>query len=519
MEAIPPPEPPPDASPDAILDGLRRAGDGDAAAEAVEAGLAHLAARFPADELRAVARRRVADLAGGDADAVLRLVEAYATPDLIEALADALVDQPELPPERAWEALALVEGSGRLVDYPELAERWDDLNETIDDDGGSLAALADHLEDEPHGSWVALQALGAVEPEVAEEIVAGLADAPTGPGLLAFLRTLAFAHEPSVRAAALDALAARPDTDPDARAAWAEVAHDHPDPAIRRRAAGHLGDDPVGEVARALDRPGRARPDRDGSLVTALDGVGRGLIVVSARDRGRWVAASYVCDVWRGVVEVVGEVGSSPSPASGFLDLFTEGQPRAWVEGRHELADGLLAASLLACDQTTSPALRFWLERTVGPAFQPRPFAGHPADADLDRHALADLSGAACAILDACPDWVDRSRLTFDIAEEIALRSGENPPDPVRDAGAYRYLFEHHLHDRLEHYHRMLLWMAAFWEASGAADLGQSALALAAQLADPQHAVPGHPFTVQLSTRSLAAAQAVLRSGADPRRG
>jgi hypothetical protein len=47
--------------------------------------------------------------------------------------------------------------------------------------------------------------------------------------------------------------------------------------------------------------------------------------------------------------------------------------------------------------------------------------------------------------------------------------------------------------------------------------LARSSLALAWQLSDPQHAVPSHPFTVALTTRSLVAAQDDIRSGRDPR--
>ena len=61
--------------------------------------------------------------------------------------------------------------------------------------------------------------------------------------------------------------------------------------------------------------------------------------------------------------------------------------------------------------------------------------------------------------------------------------------------------------------------MASFWQAAEANELGRSAYALAWQLSDAQHAVPGHPFTVALATRSLTAAQADLRLGIDPRRG
>ena len=48
-------------------------------------------------------------------------------------------------------------------------------------------------------------------------------------------------------------------------------------------------------------------------------------------------------------------------------------------------------------------------------------------------------------------------------------------------------------------------------------ELSRSALALASQLLDEQYAVPSHPFTVELTTRSLKAAQRRLFSAADPR--
>ena len=97
------------------------------------------------------------------------------------------------------------------------------------------------------------------------------------------------------------------------------------------------------------------------------------------------------------------------------------------------------------------------------------------------------------------------------------LRWPDAPPDPSRDAGAYRYLFEHRLRDQLELYRRMLSWMGWTWRAAGASELSRSALTLAWQLADPQHAVPAHPFTAELTTRSLAAAIAHLRRGLDLR--
>ena len=98
--------------------------------------------------------------------------------------------------------------------------------------------------------------------------------------------------------------------------------------------------------------------------------------------------------------------------------------------------------------------------------------------------ADAEMSAQARLVLDACPAWLDLSPLTFELAKEILLREGRLTVDPDRDAGAYRFLFEHRLIHRLELYRRMLLWMARFWQSSEQDDLWQSALALAYQLSD-----------------------------------
>ena len=95
-----------------------------------------------------------------------------------------------------------------------------------------------------------------------------------------------------------------------------------------------------------------------------------------------------------------------------------------------------------------------------------------------------------------------------------ALFRASSGPDA---AGRFRYLFEHRFLSQLELYRRMLYWMASFWQAAGREYLGQSASALAEQLSDAQHSVPSHPFTVELITRSLLAAQANLDQGNDPR--
>ncbi len=487
-----------------------------------EQQLNRLVERFPADRLRRAILPRLDDLGQADGGVILRILEARLDPELADALALALIRQPELPPDRAWEALAILDGSGLLDNYPELAERWDELNDSIDPELAS-ENLAEQLEEEPEGSWVALEGLGAIDRATRGEIIASLAEAPTGPGLVAFLRLLAFAHDDSTRSAALEALFNPNRDDADHRQAWAELAADHFDPKVRDRARrrlaiGGASDDQIeAAIASALEAPGRPAPELVGSLVTAVDGSGRGSIVLASRDRGRWVAASFTCDVSRGVVEVKGQVGLDPSGVSSFFDEFADRKPADRIEDDLELAPALLAGSWLLSGPETNPALRFWVERTVGPGFQPRPFVGRFDPEDVATLALGMLAEPSWAILEACPSWVDRSPLTFDLAESITLRGGDTPPDPRRDAGAYRYLFEHHLIGRMEHYHRLLLWMASFWDASGDDDLAGSAAGLAWQLADPQNAVPGHPFLVALTTISLAAAQSDLRRGVDPR--
>jgi hypothetical protein len=175
---------------------------------------------------------------------------------------------------------------------------------------------------------------------------------------------------------------------------------------------------------------------------------------------------------------------------------------------------------VLLCGPETPPALRYWLEQTTPAGFRPLPFPAPFPGWDPSSLPPDEMPARVRAVLEACPTWFDDSALTYEMAEEIALREGDAMPmpDPRRDAGAYRYLFEHRLQRQLELYRRMLYWMASFWQASGQLELGRSALALAWQLSDAQHEVPGHPFTVALITRSLEIAQTRLRQGLDPRR-
>ena len=510
MEPEPPARRPDLEGPEAILDRIRDHREWDEPRRHREFDL--LIARFDPDRLAEAVRARLARLHGHDGEAVLRLIDALATPDLLDELAEALIAQPDLPAERSWEALSLLDEAGLLDDHPELAGRWEELNEAIDEEG-ALDALVAQLEDDPDEVWVALQGLGAVEADLRGPIIRGLARREAGPGLLAFLRLLAHAHDPETQAAALEALGDRVSDDPRIVPTWAALAAEHADPAVHDLARRQLGDRPDDAIG-ALDRPA---PRLRRSLVTALDGRGRGTIALAAESSGRWCSAAFLCDVQAGVLGVLGQAGRGPlAVGDAFADLTSLPDIDA-IEGADALALGLLSGSLLLCGPSTTPALRYWIEQTAGPSIRPRPFAGPVVESDPEAASTEEVAEMAGAVLASCRTWVDDSDLTYELAEEVALREGDAPPDPIRDAGAYRFLFEHRLQDRLELYRRMLIWMASFWQAAGGPSLSRSALVLAWQLSDPQHAVPGHPFAQALTTQSLLAAQANLVRGIDLR--
>jgi hypothetical protein len=507
MDTEPRDEPagPPFDSPGAMLDQLRAHPEWSDRQR--DAFVGRLVERFPPAEVMEEVRRRLVDLGGADAEALLRLVEAYPEPALLDDLAAALARQPRLPPERAWEALALLDDAGVLGRFPALAERWEEFNELLEEDD-PIGQLVAQLEDDPDGLWLALQGLDAVEPEVRPQIVVGLADSPPGPGLVEFLRLLAYAHDATTRAAALAVLEGTDVAIPDVAAAWRDLALNHPDPAIA--VAARRRGEPVGSGALVPVRGGALAqpvPHLLRSSISAVDGRGQGTVVLSAHGPRGIATAAFVCDLETGICEVIGDVTTNPRAAGAVFDELAARLDRDVVDNAHQLALGLLAGSLMITSGDAPAALRYWVEATAGPGFRPQPFPASFPGWDPSDVPFAEMAERARDVLSACPDWLDTSPLTIDMAREIRLREGPSPPDPRRDAGAYRYLFEHGLKAQLERYRRMLLWMAWFWKAAGAEHRARSALALAWQLSDAQHVVPGHPFTVALTTRSLRAAQ------------
>ena len=243
------------------------------------------------------------------------------------------------------------------------------------------------------------------------------------------------------------------------------------------------------------------------------------MIVVSVNQGAGRRTAGFLCDVRLGIRDVVGETGLGPVHAGGLIDALDTHAEGACARDKPELALSLLAGSLMLCGPAVPAPVRDWLSQTLGPGFEP---AGLPATipgVDIAPILQSEMPGRVAAVLDSCPSWLDASPLTFELAEEIWLREGRIAADPERDAGAYRFLFEHRLIHCLELYQRMLLWMAWLWKFVDEQELSRSALALASQLLDEQYAVPSHPFTVELTSRSLRAAQYRLGAATDSRTG
>ncbi len=261
--------------------------------------------------------------------------------------------------------------------------------------------------------------------------------------------------------------------------------------------------------------PERLRPRLVRCLVTQVDGMGRGSIGISVSSGKQRTTTAFLCDVRSGVCDALGEVEPESPTAGSLLEELADQAGSECARDVPELALGLLSGSLTMCASAVPPTVREWLDLVLGPEFQPSPFPATIAGIDPSSIPAPEMSDRVRALLEECPSWLDLSPLTFELAEEISLREGN--PDPGRDAGVYRFLFEHRLIDRLELYRRMLLWMAWFWKCSGRTVLSTSALACASELSDEQYAVPSHPFTVELTTRSLVAAQGLSRSRLDPR--
>src|SRR5262249_11097563 len=160
------------------------------------------------------------------------------------------------------------------------------------------------------------------------------------------------------------------------------------------------------------------------TVVTAVDGAGRASIGLSSSTDDWRSSAVFLCDLERGVIDVVGQLEEDSEEAGGLLrDLWSQAAGLG-LKGAPGLALGLLARGLMLGGGSVLPSVNEWLERTLGRGFRPRPFpapGGQPGPELMNR---SDLLLRANEILEACPTWLDSSPLTFALAEEIVLREG-----------------------------------------------------------------------------------------------
>ncbi|HMF37400.1 MAG TPA: hypothetical protein VKF17_12200 [Isosphaeraceae bacterium] len=382
-------------------------------------------------------------------------------------------------------------------------------------DGISLEELAAQLEEDPGECRRACEGLEAVDVETRVSIIQGLAGIPAGAGVISLIQLLAASESAETREAAL---------------AVQKILDGRGDGVLRASSVeAEPGDDPgAGQAQGVLDVAidssqeivlvgDPARPRLVNCLVTAVDGMGRGSVAISATRRTERCTAVFLCDVERGITDAIGQVEAERQGVGALLEVAKAQAGGLGIEGIPELALRLLAVCLSLSGPAPARPVMEWLERTLGRGFEPRPLPAPTAEGNLEPAGSSDLLLRADEVLRACPTWLDRSPLTFELAEEVCLREGRVAVDPHRDSGAFRFLFEHRIIHRLELYRRMLLWMHWFWRCAGELELAGSARILAWQLSDEQFAVPSHPFAVALMARSLNAARDRLGTEDDPR--
>src|SRR5262249_58364208 len=106
------------------------------------------------------------------------------------------------------------------------------------------------------------------------------------------------------------------------------------------------------------------------SLVTSIEGQGRGFVVVSSSQSGQRRTASFWCDVMEGILDVVGEVEPDSNAAGRLVEDFVHQAGADSVADGPELALGLLGGCWSLSGPGTPGAVRDWLDGTLGPEFQ-----------------------------------------------------------------------------------------------------------------------------------------------------
>ena len=430
-----------------------------------DAVLEHLVAAFEPEQLANGLRQAVERLDGSRGDIVLRLAEALGDDSVLARLAATLMEHEGLSAERRWEALAVLEHFGRLEHEPELADQWAELEALLDQEDATIDELVTELESDPDDLDSALAALDAVEPEIRGKILAELANRTQSPAVLRFLDRVG------------------------------ETMNDGaPAPPL-----------PATRFERSL-----SHSDSHEGAFTAIDRRGIGTILLGgATDRGEAVAL-FTCDVRRGITQVVGRTVGTRCGTRQAVDEFV-------AQCDEEPAtDAGTAAALLAAAYPLDPSppeiVEEWVRVVLGNV------AGSalilPGFTEYDSEDDETPRQSALRVLRASDCWLVDSAIVREIAVELQMRPDGGEPDPDRDVGAYRFLFEHVFLHELELDRRKLEWMTAFWAAVGDRTTAHCAWRIAAELAVEENATPAHPFLVERTTLSLLAAQRAFRRDA-----
>ena len=150
-------------------------------------------------------------------------------------------------------------------------------------------------------------------------------------------------------------------------------------------------------------------PDRVGlklvaTLVTPVDGSGRGSIGLSVSNAHQRRTAAFLCDVRSGVCDALGEVEPESATAGGLLDELEDQAESDCARDAPDLALGLLSGSLTTCTSVVPPTVRDWLDLMLGPEFQASPVPAYTiAGIDPSSISSAEMATRVPALLERLP--------------------------------------------------------------------------------------------------------------------
>ena len=303
------------------------------------------------------------------------------------------------------------ERDGQLVPDPidlggQAVRDWME-SEVIGDETTWLQEIIAQLENDPGECWLAMESLSAIDPEMRRAIIGELSGHRSKPGVQTLLSLLATTHDPDTRSAA-------------------RLAYDQVDQVeLPAPGAGVSLDVYAGREALELDIPAIEVVN---GLITPVNGMGRATVVVSIRQAGQRRTAAFLCDVCKGILDVVGEVESESPSAGRLIEDWLERTGGDCAHDFPSLALILLKGSLLLCGVEAPGHVRDWVAGMLGPGFEPSGAPGVIPMPTTTSIPGEEMARRVDEILDACPSWLDTSGLTVGLAEEISMREGTSTP-------------------------------------------------------------------------------------------